>query len=45
MFCSNHLSLVSDLTIFSFLDRKSPDFGKNEGETSIFIRSYTYILS
>ena len=32
MFCTNRLeSKVSDSTAFSFFDRKSPDFGKNEG--------------
>ena len=40
MFCTNRLeSKVSNFTVSSFFDRKSPDFDKYDGENSIFIHS------
>ena len=42
MFCTNRQeNWVSNFTAFSFfqVDRKSPDFGKNEGKNSICIQS------
>ena len=43
MFCINRLeSWVSNFTVFSFFDRKSPDFDKNEGENFISLK-VTYI--
>ena len=40
MFCTiRQENLVSNFTVFSFFDRKSPDFGKNEGKNSICIPS------
>ena len=35
MFCTNRqVNKVSNFTVFSFFDRKSPDFGKNERKNS-----------
>ena len=40
MFCTNFQeNYVSNFTVFSFFDRKSPDFGKNEGKNSMCIQS------
>ena len=40
MFCTNRQeNCLSNFTVFSFFDRKSPDFGKNEGKNSICIQS------
>ena len=40
MFCTNRQeNEVSNFTVFSFFDRKSPDFSKNEGKNSICIQS------
>ena len=40
MFCTNRLeSKGINFTVFSFFDRKSPDFCKNDGENSSFIHS------
>ena len=42
MFCTNRQeNCLSNFTVFSFFDRKSPDFGKNEGKNSICIQNLT----
>ena len=40
MYCTSRLEFwVSNFTVFSLFDRKSTDFGKNEGEISVSINS------